>query len=315
MSNRYHRFESFKVLAHADRLAMIAEDKIPAPVTWVIYPSNACSYQCGHCIMAEEQKQYRAMLSPEAMAKVPGDAIRLGIKTVVFSGGGDPLLNPKTLETARALNAQGIPTGINNQGYFLDDPTPFSFIRFSVDAATPQTYERIHRVDGWDRVNTNISRVAKLRSNGAKIELGLAFLITPLNWEEAEDFVVWGQQYQPDFIHLRPAYLDPAYMHEDYTDGAETLQHTIIPRMAEMKERVERVWSNVFFRTDKFEGFWTPKQYSKCRANPLMAVTAADGSFLICQDRGIGGDDAALRWGNYNEQSFEIGRASCRERV
>ena len=61
----------------------------------------------------------------------------------------------------------------------------------------------------------------------------------------------------------------------------------------------------MFFRVDKFEGFWTKKLYSKCRANPLIAVTSGDGAFLICQDRGIRKEESYLRWGDYNTQSFE----------
>lgn len=305
MRTEYNRFNKYKVLMHDAKIRQITAGQMPAPVEWVIYPSNVCGYQCAHCIMAREQVDHRNTLSEDAMKRIPEDAIKHGISCVVFSGGGDPLLNRHTLDAARALKAAGIMTGINNQGYLLDDPTPFNFIRYSVDAASRETYKKIHRVDGWDRVNKNIAHQAQLRAAGAQIEMGLAFLITPWNYLEVCDFVAWAQQYNPDFIHIRPAYLDSDYMQEQYPGGADALKNEIIPSLNATAKALEEEFENVFFRVDKFEGFWTPKKYSKCRATPLMAVTSGDGAFLICQDRGIRKEENFLRWGNYNTQTFQ----------
>lgn len=305
MSATYSRFQSFKILAHADKIREIVAGKIPTPVEWVIYPSNVCGYQCGHCIMAREQVDHKNTLSEAAMKKIPDDAARLGIKTVIFSGGGDPLLNRFTIPAAYDLKERGVKVGINNQGYLLDEPTAFDFIRYSVDAATRETYKKIHGVDGWEEINANISRHAQLRLNGHKIEMGLAFLITPANWQETAQFVEWAQQYEPDFIHIRPAYLDADYLDAKYPGGGAFLKDQAIPTLRELAQGLERKYPNVFFRVDKFEGYWTPKIYKKCRATPLMAVTSGDGAFLVCQDRGIRREENYLRWGNYNTQTFE----------
>lgn len=304
----YNRFQKFKILKYSDRIETIVNGSIPCPVEWVIYPSNICGYRCGHCIMAKEQIDHRQMLSKEAMDKIPYDAARFNIKTVIFSGGGDPLLNPHTLEAARTCKHFGISTGINNQGYLLEDPTPFNFIRYSVDAATAETYQAIHRVpkgDGWERVNRNIRNHYELRKKGYDIEMGLAFLITPLNWHETVEFCEWAQQYEPDFIHIRPAYLDGDYLDKEYPGGGIKLKDEIVPNLRELSKKLHERYDNVFFKISTFEGYWTPKQYTKCRSTPLMAVTSGDGAFLICQDRGIMKEENYLRWGDYNKQSFE----------
>lgn len=308
-NDKYSRFQSFKVLAHSDRIRQIVSgEPFPSPVEWVIYPSNICGYQCGHCIMKEIQNDFRQMLSRETMAKIPVDAVKHGVKCVKFTGGGDPLLNPYTLETAQKIKDAGILVGLDNQGYLLKDPTPFDFVRYSVDAATPETYQKIHRVprgDGWERINANIANHARLRKEGHKIEMGFAFLITPLNWWETEQFCEWAQQYEPDFVQIRPAYLDPDYLDFEYPGGGKMIKEEIVPSLIALSKKLEATYPNVFFRVDKFEGFWTPKIYDKCRSTPLMAVTSGDGAFLVCQDRGTSKRESYLRWGNYNEQSFD----------
>lgn len=305
MRSDYNRFQKWKVMAHGDKIEEIIQGDIPAPVEWVIYPSNVCGYKCSHCIMAREQIDHKNTLPPATMEKIPKDAEEHGIDCVIFSGGGDPLLNPFTTETARALKKKGITVGLNNQGYLLRDPEPFDFIRYSVDAATPETYKKIHGVDGWDRVNANMANHAWLRKRGKKIEMGIAFLITPWNWTEVEAFVAWANGFNPDFIHLRPAYLDSDYLDAQYPGGGADLKDRIIPALRDTAAKLEAENENVFFRIDKFEGYWSPKQYKQCRSTPLMAVTSGDGAFLVCQDRGIRKEENHLRWGNYNLQSFE----------
>jgi MoaA/NifB/PqqE/SkfB family radical SAM enzyme len=305
--DQYNRFQKFKVLAHADKIKRMVAGEMPTPVEWVIYPSNICGYRCGHCIMAKEQIDHRQMLSEKAMYKIPDDAKKWGIPCVIFSGGGDPLLNPHTEDVAKRCKENGVKTGLNNQGYLLKDPAAFDFIRYSVDAATAETYQKIHRVprgDGWERVNANIARHAVLRAHGKRIEMGLAFLITPFNWHEIELFCEWAQQYQPDFVHIRPAYLAADYLDKEYPGGDGALKDKIMPNLAELAKKLEAKYPNVYFRAEKFEGFWTPKLYTKCRATPLMAVTSGDGAFLVCQDRGIMAEENYLRWGNYNVQDF-----------
>jgi len=46
----YHRFNGFKILAHADKLKQIAAGEIPYPVDLHIYPSNLCNHSCEFCL-------------------------------------------------------------------------------------------------------------------------------------------------------------------------------------------------------------------------------------------------------------------------
>lgn len=278
---KYNRFESLKVLAHTDKIMEIREGNIPSPVEWIVYPSNKCPYDCKHCIMKDERAENQTMLSSDTMDKIVKDVKQYKIKTVIFSGGGEPLTNPHTVRTAEDLKASGVSVGINTNGIKLTDRSAFDFVRISVDAASRETYNAVKGYDGWEILNKNLAEISK--QDGT---LGLAFLITPDNIDEILEFCIWAKQYNPDFIHIRPAY---------YKDNG--LKNSL-PYILKIKETVEKEFPEVFFRIDKFEGHWTPKLFDKCRSTPLMAVLAADGSFVVCQD-------VFIRFGDYNEQSFE----------
>jgi len=282
---KYNRFQSLKVLSHIDKIRDIKKGVIPAPVEWIIYPSNGCPYDCSHCIMKEERES-KECLSPDVMAKIPEDVVEHGIKTVIFSGGGEPLSNKATTTTARVLKDLGIHTGINTNGLLLDTIKPFNFVRVSVDAATRETYKGVKGYDGWDTVNANLDKCFHEKT-GEKI--GLAFLITPDNYHEVYQFCEWASQYDYGFLHIRPAF---------YSDDRDKKMREITSYLMTVKEAVEKDFRDVFFKIDKFEGYWTPKLFDKCRATPLMAVLAADGKFVVCQD-------VFIRFGDYRKHSFE----------
>ena len=255
--------------------------------------------------MWKTQQDHRGLLSETAMKKIPADAEKYKIKTVIFSGGGDPLLNKHTIPTALKLKELKIRVGINNQGYLLENPDAFDFVRYSIDAANRDTYKKVHGVDGWERINKNIAHHKKLRDEGLVSEMGIAFLITPDNWQETYDFCVWANRFEPDFIHIRPAFLDFDFLNLRFPGGGLLMKEKIVPILQGFADKIEKEFKNVFFKVSAFEGYWTKKLYSKCRANTLIAVTSGDGAFLVCQDRGISASENYLRWGDYNKQSFE----------
>jgi len=100
-------------------------------------------------------------------------------------------------------------------------------------------------------------------------------------------FCEWEQQYDPDFINIRPAYL------KESNNEMKGLMESI----SYFADDISVEYENVFIRTDKFDGFWNERFYSKCRATPLIAVTGADGAFIPCQD-------VFMKFGDFNKQSF-----------
>lgn len=275
---KYNRFESFKILAYSDKLRIIVEGWIPFPIQLVVYPSNICNYNCGHCIMKEERKN-GCVLSETIMNKIVDDCVDFRIDNVIFSGGGEPLTNPFTLPTIKKLHEKGIKTGLNTNGSLLPDASDVDYLRISVDAATKETYKRVHGVDKFDHIT---NRLQHLNHN----ELGLAFLITKDNWHEIYQFCEWAQQFNYTFIHIRPAFLKN-----------DNSLRQIVSSLDAVRDAVMKDFREVYFTIDKFEGYWTPRLYDSCRATPLKAVLCADGKFAVCQDNFI-------KFGDYNSQPF-----------
>jgi len=254
---------------------------MPSPVVFHIYPSNKCQFQCSFCIMKEEKKRYTGFLKEALLFKAIKDAERFDMKLIHLSGGGEPLCHPSIYNFLKETKKYNIKIALSTNGYNLYNPELMLYVnyfRISLNAATANTHEMLTQTTGgFHKVIKNIEVLVKFREKHSNdSDIGIAFLITPQNWKEIYQFCWLAAKLKVDFVHIRPAYLE---------NDAELMY--LMPQISSMCEQAKndfRYKLDVFFVTEKFDGYWTAREYDKCRATPLMAVLGADGTFRLCQD-------------------------------
>ena len=95
-----------KVIANADRVLEFVETGNTAPVLVEVDPSNACNHACFFCISSyihlPESKKLetydKSQMSREMMLQLCEDMIRMGVRAINWTGGGEPTLNRHTKE-------------------------------------------------------------------------------------------------------------------------------------------------------------------------------------------------------------------------
>lgn len=282
--SQYHRFNSLKILVHADRLKAIAEGGVPFPIDWHIYPSNFCNHSCSWCMFRQngEQFEHPAMLSRNLLLRACADAVRTGARLVHFSGGGEPLLNPYVLEALEYLERQDISVALSTNGSLLNPEiaSRVDFIRVSLNAGTKSQYDQTnHSSKGksdWNKVLTNIKQCAPQK----KKDLGLSFVVDQDNWMDIEPFCVAAIECNADFVHIRPAFWYDAERNQEI--------RTLMPDILRVCDAVRQSYSDklsIFAVTEKFDGYWSPRTYDRCRATLTGACLTATGDFSVCQDR------------------------------
>lgn len=278
----YNRFNSYKVLVYSDRLEQIANNKLPYPVIWHIYPTNKCCHDCKFCIMKSEHGDKE--LPWDTMQKAIKDAEKYGAKAIHFSGGGEPLMNPHTLKALQMCKDLELKTALSTNGALLK-PDIYNLVdypRVSINAGTKETHEKIMQAKTWDAIWANLMALDDRR------KLGLAFIITKDNWHEIYQFCELADRIGAGFVHIRPVY-DPS---NDIKD--------LLPAIDIQVEKARKHFDiDIFYSTSKFNGYWNERKYTKCRATPMNVVLKANGRFIPCQDR------LDLEFGDYNKEPFE----------
>lgn len=289
-----NRFNSFKILAHADRLRQIAAGGEPYPIDWHIYPSNICDHSCSFCIFIQngEQQQFAVKLPRSILMRAVDDAARTGAVLMHFSGGGEPLLNRHTPEAIERARAAGLKVAISTHGGHLKPEVAanINFIRVSLNAGTAEQHHKTnHALDlrhpgDWRSILENIAACVpvarRLRTDKDPHDIGLAYVVTPDNVGDIEAFCGVAAELGVDFVHIRPGFY--------YNPEDDSAIKAIMPDAFAACERAKAAYGHrvqIFAISDKFDGYWTPRTYNRCLAIWTGTTLRATGDFAVCQDR------------------------------
>jgi radical SAM protein with 4Fe4S-binding SPASM domain len=169
-----------------------------------IETTSACNAECIFC-------HRQSLLEPASIMKMSlferiiEDVMRLGIKTVVMSGLGEPLIDPLFVERCRLLDKTGTRFTFFTNGSLMTRETAekllsldnFKRIYFSVNGYTANVYERI--MVGLQREQTykNILRFLALKDqfNRNDIEVTIHLVLLYCSNHETDDFYsFWKRQ-------------------------------------------------------------------------------------------------------------------------
>ena len=294
--NQYHRFQPLKILAYAERsLLPIVRGEMPYPIDWRIYPSNRCNHCCEWCVFRQNREQfdYPEMLSEELLLKAVTDASSTNAVFIEFTGGGEPLQNQhtiKALEHAQfcssnriACGGAKLTVGLTTNGRYLSQTVAMqcNTIRVSLNAGTPEQHHKTnHGGKGrgdWEAIIDNIRQATSCRLG----DLGLAFVVDADNWRDIPPFVRLAAGLGVDFAHIRPAFW--------YDTAEDAKVRAIMPdalRLCDQaKAEVAGCKTQIHALTSAFDGYWTPREYHRCRAVLTGMCLRATGNFAVCQDR------------------------------
>lgn len=283
----YNRFQSTKILAYAERsLLPITRGEEPYPIEWVVYPSNVCNHACVWCMFRQNGEQFgdnRKILSRELLLRFVDDAARLGGSVLQFEGGGEPLINTHTLEALQLANDLGIKTAMSTNGRLLtpDVAASVDYLRVSLNAGTAAQHHKTNHAGAGKGDFDEIVRRIRAAVPHKRGDIGLAFVIDADNYRDILPFCHVAAELGVDFVHLRPAFW--------YSPEEDARVREIMPdalwRCALAKQELAQTPLAIFSITDKFAGYWTPRQYARCRAVWTGAVLRATGDFAVCKDR------------------------------
>lgn len=130
-----------------DRVRSTDWDKTStAPLVVEFDPTTACNLACPDCISRDLLNQ--GYFTRERIRELAREMVDAGVKAVILIGGGEPLAHPEIRWVIDYLHDHGVKLGLTTNGTlmhkFMDIlPTKFDWIRVSMDAGTPETFQKI----------------------------------------------------------------------------------------------------------------------------------------------------------------------------
>jgi len=316
MSDTY-RIDSHKLVFHPTRVSQylaVGDDWEKAKGVYPIYveisPVGACNHRCTFC--AVDYIGYKTvMLDPELLAQRLAEMGRLGVKSVMYAGEGEPLLHKRINDIVRATKDAGIDVAFTTNATamtdsFIEHSLPLtSWIKVSLNAGTAETYAKIHRTKerDFERVVDNLKRAVQAKKDrGLTCTLGAQTLLLPENAHEMETLT----QLCRDEIGLDYLVIKPYSQHRfSETRIYEKVNYSAYLGMADALEKYNSKNFSVVFRENTMKKHMEDDsaRYKKCSATPFFwAYVMANGSVYGCSAYLL---DERFDYGNLNEKSFQ----------
>lgn len=240
-------------LTEADRLV---KGLFQEPVTCEIDASNKCQNNCNFCIYADYIKKERVHLDWNVYVNLIYSLVRWNIKSVTFTGGGEPLMNPDIENMIVCANDMGLKVGLVTNGIKLDSITHyerFEFIRVSLDCASPETYRDIKGTNYFYTVIENIERVVA----SGETDVGISMVIVKENRDEIETFKELGKSLGVNYVQVKPAWIE-----------------------ANIENTTRGIKDKGLFVTERYTV--NPESMLACKLAGLVGQVGADGKMYYC---------------------------------
>lgn len=302
-----YRIDSQKLIYHIPRVHKWLEGKAIYPIYMEISPAGACNHRCTYCGLdfMEYQSRY---LETGLLKKRLSELGRLGLKSIMYAGEGEPLLHKDIAEIISHTKNSGIDAAVTTNGVLFkkeiaDNTLGYmEWIKVGLEGATKETYAKIHRCnpDDFDKVVKNISYAAELRKREKyTCTLGIQFLLLPENSHEVVTLAKMARDIGLDYLVIKPY----SQHIQSKTTMYSSVKYSDYEYLKDDLEQFNTDGFNVIFRIQTMKK-WDEKQrnYKCCFALPFWSYIDAGGNVWGCS---VYLGDKKFLYGNIYEQSFK----------
>lgn len=306
MADKY-RIDSHKLLFHPQRVTKWLNGENIYPIYMEVSPSGTCNHRCTFC--AKDFMEYRKRYLDTAIFKERLTEMgKLGVKSIMYAGEGEPFLHKDMAEIACHTKASGIDVAFTTNATLMSPEISeqilgiTSWIKVSCNAGSPETYEAIHRTKGsqFERVFKNMeAAVETRRKNGYSCTLGMQILLLPETQHEVVNLAERARDTGLDYLVVKPYSHHPQSETEEYKE----VKYEGLDEVAKELESLRTDTFTPLFRAHAIEKWQEKdKSYSKCLALPYWAYIDAGGNVCGCS---MFLETDRFTYGNINDNTFQ----------
>ena len=278
------RIDDTALIYHPDRVAEWLTRGDCYPINVEIGINNWCNHSCVFCGLDWVPRKERRFLSGDLLEVTFKDMAAHGVRSVTFSGESEPPLHPNLVRIVQDGKKSGLDIALATNGERFDiqraeQILPYlTWMRFSIDAATPETHAKVHRHGRsqdvvFQRVIENIRAAADYkRRNDLPVTIGTQMVVVPDNAGEVEMLAELMFDAGVDNFQVKPYSHHPCSNHPDLSVDLSG---------AGLKEKLAKYGKFVVYREQAVEHN-RGKKYDKCRALPFYCLIDSGGNVMPC---------------------------------
>jgi wyosine [tRNA(Phe)-imidazoG37] synthetase (radical SAM superfamily) len=300
------RIDSHKLIYHPWRVSEWLAGKLIYPIYIEIATSGACNHRCIFCALDYVGYKMR-FLDRDVLARALVEMGQRGVKSVMFSGEGEPLLHKQMGQIVADARGAGLDVAITTNATPLTERLSsqilgaITWIKVSINAGSRDTYAFIHRTrpQDFDRVLRNLRGAIRIkRQNNYPCTIGVQMILLPENSHEAVMLAKITRDLGADYIVIKPYSQHPMSLTRRY----ERISYSQYLDLADQLEQLSGQGFEVLFRKHTMLKWDQDHRYYRiCYALPFWAYIDAAGNLWGCS--AWFGDEGFL-YGNIYKESF-----------
>ena len=318
-----NNFFKYKIITYPDVLDKIVKGKKVNPINLEINLTNICNHKCIWCTYGYLHNNADT-LDKKNVKSVIDDAYKLGVKSITWTGGGEPLVHKDFYELISYAATYKFKQGLNTNGVLLNDQIieglakNFSYVRFSVDSGSNECTSKCHQTSEKD-FNIIINNIKKLcdmkRKYKTNVVIGYSFLIDETNIKDMIKATQIAKKLGVDYIQFKPI------VNYTKSNSQFSADSNIWKKIDENFSKIRKMESEKFkvrilnhkFSNIKLQNENYGRKYDKCYGCDLLASVGANGSVdLCCAYKGLN----QWSFGNIkNEKFIDIWNGKNRKKI
>lgn len=282
-----YRIDSHKLIYHVRRLDQWLSGRNIYPIYLEVGLYGGCNHRCVFC--AFDFFKYQPDVFETALFKqFIKEASSKGVKSVLFSGEGEPLLHKDIAEIVRFTKKAGVDVALVTNGVLFDRDKaekllPYlSWVKISMDAGSRDTHSFIHgaKKDDFNTIVENIRKAVKIRNkNKHACTIGVQALLLPQNYEEMAPLAKIVSGLGVDYLVIKPYCTHPSSIHKLSGSGFSRF------KLSSLEEKLKQYNTKNFrvvLRRRAMEKRGQSKPYKHCLGLPFAAHITAKGNIYPC---------------------------------
>ncbi len=271
---------------HPKRVAQWLDSETIYPIYMEFSPSGACNHRCSFCNL--DYMGYRPHFQKtDIITHRLQECGKLGVKSVMFAGEGEPLLHKDICEMAHSAYGAGIDVSFTTNAVLLTAERAqrllpiTSWIKVSCNASNAKNYAKIHGTDQKDyaTVLKNMEKSIAIRAKEQyKCTLGFQCVLLPECQENLIEHAERVRDLGADYLVIKPYTASPKSL--------KTLREINYQNCEDLENALKNVESDTFkviFRRETMNRWDQRKHiYDTCHALPFWAYVDSQANVWGC---------------------------------
>ncbi|MBF0456544.1 MAG: radical SAM protein [Nitrospirae bacterium] len=288
-------YSKMKIFHFKDKIDSLAPgvDKILPPVQIRIKPTNRCGHNCRYCAYRAKNLQIGKDMNladsipKDKMLELIDDIIDMGVRSVTFSGGGDPFCYPFLIDTVTKLSNSpvkfaSLTNGANLNGEIAEIfAAKATWLRISIDGWDDESYSAYRAVKHGEftRVMNNIGMFKKLPG---RCFLGVVIVVDKKNAPHVYDFIKRLKDTGVDSVKISPCIVSNTGVENNlyHRDIFQSVKEQTIRARRDFVDSAFEIFDAYHELHNKFD-----KDYTWCPYIQILPIIGADLNVYSCQDK------------------------------